>query len=76
MQINFLQETSLESLKDFRFWGGAKDWVSTLTDEQWNILDNYIGDLAECLNEPLTDTFINDTVWFDDESHTLLGYGD
>ena len=72
MQITFFQETSVESLKDFEFWGGAKDWTSGLTDEQWNILDNYIRDLAECMDKPLTDTFINDTVWFDDTLHDLL----
>lgn len=53
---------------DFNFWSGAYDRMSAATDEQRHEIFCRIEELAEFAaenGEPLTDTDINDYVWFD-----------
>ena len=64
--------TTEKSLRNFEFWGGAKDTVKYLTDEE---LDTIEGILEELNLEGLSETEINDTFWFgDDEIAYWLGY--
>lgn len=51
-----------KSLKDFDFWGGAVANVKNLTDEEFDRIEEY---LIEA--EPLTETEINDFMWFEME---------
>lgn len=58
------------SLRDFEFWGGAKQWADLLTWEELDRLEWYLDD---CSNE-WGETEINDFLWFDTEIWTeLLG---
>lgn len=59
------------SLRDFEFWGGAKQWASLLTPEELDELEWYLDDCAE---DQWTEIEINDFLWFDTEIWTeLLG---
>ena len=61
-------------LCDFEFWGGAKDVAEYLTDDDFDIIENYLVDPG---NEYMTETEINDFVWFEDDYIAeLLGYDD
>jgi len=51
-------------LRDFEFWGGAKDRVQQLTPEELDMLDSELESLWE--GAP-SDTQINDLFWFDFE---------
>lgn len=51
-----------ESLRNFEFWSGAKDRASRLTFEQLDQLENI---LEGVWPEGMTDTQINDLLWFD-----------
>lgn len=57
------------SLKDFKFWSGAKETAERLTDEQFDAVENILEDLYP---DGMTDTQINDLFWFD--SDTVLGW--
>lgn len=62
------------SLRDFKFWGGAKYVVSCLTLEE---LDTIEAVLEECHPEGLDETAINDLFWFDEDTIACwLGYRD
>lgn len=52
-------------LKNFEFWGGAKQFTDLLTPEELTIIEN-------CLNNdtPMTETEINDFLWFSPEVWT------
>lgn len=53
---------------DFSFWSGAANRMAAATDEQRHEIFDRIEELAELAAEngqPLTDTDINDYVWFD-----------
>lgn len=64
----------LDSLQDFEFWSGAKDRVKDLTDDELEIIFNILEDLYP---EGMTDTNLNDFLWFgDDEYADWLGYSD
>lgn len=52
------------SLRDFDFWSGAKAWADLLTDDE---LDTIEEALASAADDYLTDTQINDFLWFDTE---------
>ena len=52
------------SLRDFDFWSGAKAWADLLTDDE---LDTIEEALASADDDCLTDTQINDFLWFDTE---------
>lgn len=51
-----------KSLKDFDFWGGAIANVKNLTDEEFDRIEEYLTEA-----EPLTETEINDFMWFEME---------
>ena len=51
-----------KSLKDFNFWGGAVANVKNLTDEEFDRIEEYLTEA-----EPLTETEINDFMWFEME---------
>lgn len=51
-----------KSLKDFDFWGGAVANVKNLTDEEFDRIEEYLTEA-----EPLTETEINDFMWFEME---------
>lgn len=61
-----------KSFKDFKFWGGAKDTVKYLTNEELDTVETI---LADCFNDGLSETEINDIFWFaDDTIAKWLGY--
>lgn len=51
------------SLRDFGFWGGAKQWANLLTEEELDTLEYYMDDGEVSWDE----TMINDFIWFDTE---------
>lgn len=60
---------------EFEFWGGAKDTVALLTDDE----GQHIFDLLEdvCRGEAMEETQINDYFWFEtDQIAVQLGYDD
>lgn len=62
------------TLKNFDFWSGAKDTVKYLTESELETIESY---LEELYPEGMTDTEINDFMWFEDDTIAeLLGYND
>lgn len=62
-----------QSLRDFRFWSGARSTVQYLT---WDDLDT-IEDILESDGNTYSDTDINDLFWFEDDLIAeWLGYRD
>lgn len=51
-----------QSLRSFEFWGGAKDNADELTIEQFDKLENI---LEELYPDGMTETQLNDLMWFD-----------
>ena len=54
-----------QSLRDFQFWSGAKEFAETLTDEQFDQVEAILEDLYP---DRMTDTQINDLFWFEEET--------
>lgn len=54
------------SLRDFEFWGGAKQWADVLTPEELDELEWYL----DSGSNEWTETEINDFLWFDTEIWT------
>ena len=54
-----------QSLRDFQFWSGAKEFAETLTDKQFDQVETILEDLYP---EGMTDTQINDLFWFEEET--------
>ena len=54
-----------QSLRDFQFWSGAKEFAETLTDKQFDQVETILEDLYP---EGTTDTQINDLFWFEEET--------
>ena len=62
----------IDSLTDFKPWSGAVSTYETLTYEQLTQLDDILEDLYP---EGMTDTQVNDTLWFEtDWIAELLGF--
>lgn len=64
-----------ESLRNFQFWSGAADRVCNLTDEDWDIIEPLVEELADSSSEGWSDSNVNDFFWF--EFNTVaqwLGY--
>jgi pyruvate/oxaloacetate carboxyltransferase len=62
------------SLREFEFWGGARDTVKYLTDDE---LDRIQQILEEIYIQTLTETELNDLFWFEgDVIAGWLGYRD
>lgn len=59
-------------LCDFEFWGGAVDVAKYLDYDDFETIENY---MLECFDEYVTETEINDFVWFEDDYIAeMLGY--
>ena len=54
-----------QSLCNFQFWSGAKDFAETLTDKQFDQIETILEDLYP---DGMTDTQINDLFWFEEET--------
>lgn len=62
------------TLKNFEFWSGAKDTVKYLTESELDTIESY---LEELYPEGMTDTELNDFIWFEDDTIAeWLGYND
>ena len=62
----------IDGLTDFEPWSGAVSTYETLTYEQLKQLDSI---LEECYPEGITDTQVNDLLWFDaDWIAEMLGF--
>lgn len=59
------------SLKEFDFWSGAKATANMLTEEEFELIEEYM----QAICDIWTDTEVNDFFWFDDAVIAdLLGY--
>ena len=54
-----------QSLCDFHFWCGAKNFAETLTDEQFDYIEAI---LEDSYPDGMTDTEINDLFWFEEKT--------
>ena len=54
-----------QSLCDFQFWSGAKDFACELTDSQLDTVEAILEDLYP---DGMTDTEINDLFWFEEDT--------
>lgn len=55
-----------ESLYDFRAWAGGKDTLDDLLKyEAVDEAEEYIEERIACCSEPVTNTEINDILWFE-----------
>lgn len=62
------------TLKNFDFWSGAKDTVKYLTESELETIESY---LEELYPEGITDTELNDFMWFEDDIIAeWLGFND
>lgn len=62
------------SLKDITYWGGAGETYMELTDDELDYIDDY---LTDSYPEGMSDTEVNDFMWFEsDLIAELLGYED
>lgn len=60
------------NLSSFEFWGGAKLNADMLTFDELEQLD-YV--LEDCYNEGISETMVNDIMWFEFEwVCEMLGY--
>lgn len=50
-----------ESLNDFQFWGGGKDFAKLLTSDELEIMDDVIMDVC---GDEMSDVYVNDIFWF------------
>ena len=61
-------------LKDFPFWGGAKAVAERLSDEEFDILENYFEEMLEEDEQiAFNPTYINDFIWFSQELYEIIG---
>ena len=56
-----------KNIKDFKFWAGARDFAKRLTDDEWELLEDYFNDYYP---DGLSSTELTDCFWFGAE--TLL----
>ena len=54
-----------QSLRNFQFWSGAKDFAETLTDEQFGQIEAI---LEDSYPEGMDETEINDLFWFEQDT--------
>ena len=54
-----------QSLRDFQFWSGAKDFAETLTNSQLDTVETILEDLYP---DGITETEVNDLFWFDQDA--------
>ncbi len=53
------------NLRNFQFWGGAKDWANCFTCEELDTIEEM---LEDCYPEGINETTINDLFWFEPET--------
>lgn len=53
-----------ESLSNFEFWSGAKDFASKLTENEFNSIEASFEDIYP---DGISETQINDLFWFESE---------
>lgn len=53
-----------ESLSNFEFWSGAKDFANKLTEEEFNQIEAAFADIYP---DGMDETQINDIFWFKSE---------
>lgn len=64
-------------LSEFRAWSGGKDRLEeAIANGTVDKVEEFIDMLSEDREEPLSDTEINDLLWFDEEVHAIIGSGD
>lgn len=60
-----------KALRNFKFWAGAKENASELTDEQLDAVESILEDIYP---EGMEETAINDLFWFEfDQIQEWLG---
>lgn len=65
------------SLIDFNFWGGAKDTVEELYEEDFDIIQSAIEEMECDENGMIEEVDLNDIIWFErDWIARILGYED
>ena len=65
------------SLIDFNFWGGAKDTVEELYEEDFDIIQSAIEEMECDENGMIEEVDLNDVIWFErDWIARILGYED
>lgn len=52
-------------LNRFKFWSGAEQRMNEATEDQKQQVYDRIEEWAACESEPVTETWINDVVWFE-----------
>lgn len=63
-----------KTLKDFEFWGGAKERAAMLTDSELESIEETLEDIRP---EGMSETEVNDFFWFEfDAIANILGYED
>lgn len=50
------------NIRDFKFWSGAEDRAASLTDEDWDVVEN---ELEQLYPDGISGTQLNDIFWFD-----------
>lgn len=64
-----------QRLADFEFWSGGYDRAKHLTEEDFDLIEPHLEEIAP--EEGYSDTHINDLFWFDfDFIAQILGYED
>lgn len=66
------------SLENFPAWSGGNDTLETLKEKGvCDIVEQLIDEMTSCDEEPPTDTYINDFLWFErDYIAEHLGFSD
>lgn len=65
------------SLIDFNFWGGAKDTVEELYEEDFDIIQSAIEEMECDKNGMIEEVDLNDIIWFErDWIARILSYED
>lgn len=54
-----------QSLRDFEFWSGAKDFAGKLTDDELDQVENCLDDIYP---DGMDETQVNDLFWFEPET--------
>ncbi|HEN9012894.1 TPA: hypothetical protein ACG6RF_002056 [Streptococcus agalactiae] len=67
--------TELDSIAEFQAWSGGRDWLETIIEEdKVEEADRYLEDIIG--EEGITETELNDLLWFDDDFKYTIGLSD
>lgn len=75
--------TELENITDFKAWGGAVDTLDFIREnnlelEATDYIKQFISDFSQYTADEdeaiVSDTALNDYLWFDEELHNFLRY--